>query len=54
MAVTPDVTAAYLEGDKSNDIYFLDNEDVVTDVVFAIVRTFNTDEAQEVYLIVAE
>lgn len=54
MAVTPDVTAAYLEGDKSNDIYFLDNEDVVTDVVFAVVRTFNTDEAQEVYLIVAE
>lgn len=54
MAVTPDVTAAYFEGDKSNDIYFLDNEDVVTDVVFAVVRTFNTDEAQEVYLIVAE
>lgn len=54
MAVTPDVTAAYLGKDKSNDIYFLDNEDVVTDVVFAVVRTFNNDEAQEVYLIVAE
>ena len=54
MAVTPDVTAAYLGKDKANDIYFLDNEDVVTDVVFAVVRTFNNDEAQEVYLIVAE
>ncbi len=54
MAVTPDVTAAYEDADKSNDIYYLDNEDVIDDVVFAVVRTFEGDEVQEIYLIVAE
>ena len=51
--VTPNVKAAYLDGDNSNDIYYIDHEDVVEEVVFTIVRTFDGDEAQEIYQIVA-
>jgi len=51
--VTPNVKAAYLDGDNSNDIYYIDHEDVVDEVVFTVVRTFDGDEAQEIYQIVA-
>jgi len=44
---------AYLDGDNSNDIYYIDHEDVVDEVVFTVVRTFDGDEAQEIYQIVA-
>ncbi len=43
------------EAYKNNDTeYDLDNVDVRDDIVFGIVRTFNDDDAQEIYLIVAE
>lgn len=52
---TPDVTAAYENGDKKSNKYYLDTEDTVSDsIVFAVVRTFDEDEAQEIYQIVAE
>ena len=54
MQVTPDVKNAYEGADKASDIYYLDNPDVVDSVVFAVVRTFDEDEAQEVYLVVAD
>lgn len=51
IASTPDVKAA-----KSTvggqDILNLEHEDVIDDVVFAVVRTTDKDEAQEIYLIV--
>ena len=34
------------------DILNLEHEDVIDDVVFAVVRTTDKDEAQEIYLIV--
>lgn len=51
IASTPDVKAAKTTVD-GQDILDLDNEDVADDVVFAVVRTFDDDEAQEIYLIV--
>lgn len=52
IASTPDVKAAKLATTDGQDILDLDNEDVADDVVFAVVRTFDNDEAQEIYLIV--
>lgn len=49
MMATTDVDAAYAEDD--DDIYYLSHEDVAESVVFAVVRTFDDDEAQEIYLI---
>lgn len=51
--VTPNVKAAYLDGDNSNDTYYISHEDVIDEVVFTIVRTFDGDEAQEIYQIIA-
>ena len=34
------------------DILNLEDKDVIDDVVFAVVRTTDKDEAQEIYLIV--
>ncbi|MGN0107040.1 MAG: S-layer homology domain-containing protein [Hominilimicola sp.] len=48
MLVTPRVTNAFDEDEK---IYDLTNDQVSDDVVFAVVRTFDDDDAQEVYLI---
>lgn len=51
IASTPDVKAAkYTVNGK--DYLDLDNEDVKGDVVYAVVRTTDKDEAQEIYLIV--
>lgn len=50
MMATVDVTDAH--DDEDDDIYYLDHEDVAESVVFAVVRTFDDDEAQEIYLIV--
>jgi hypothetical protein len=53
MMVTPDVKTAHENEDKDITAnYDLTNEDVADDVVYAVVRTFDDDEAQEVYLIV--
>lgn len=58
LATTTEVTAAYENGDKGSNIYYLtgdNSSDSVTDsIVFAVVRTFDGDAAQEVYQIVAE
>ncbi|MCC8159749.1 MAG: S-layer homology domain-containing protein [Oscillospiraceae bacterium] len=63
LMTTPDVKAAYLDGDKDNTdhyyLYYFDDEantdaGVADSIVFAAVRTFDTDEAQEIYQIVAE
>lgn len=48
---TPDVTAAW-DDNKVN--YDLTDEAVADSVVFAVVRTFDNDEAQEIYQIIAE
>ena len=51
IASTPDVKAAkYTVNGK--DYLNLEHEDVIDDVVFAVVRTTDKDEAQEIYLIV--
>lgn len=51
IASTPDVKAAKtIVGGQ--DILNLEHEDVIDDVVFAVVRTTDKDEAQEIYLIV--
>ena len=51
IASTPDVKAAKATV-GGQDILNLEHEDVIDDVVFAIVRTTDKDEAQEIYLIV--
>ena len=51
IASTPDVKAAKTTV-GGQDILNLEHEDVIDDVVFAIVRTTDKDEAQEIYLIV--
>lgn len=51
IASTPDVKAAKLTV-GGQDILNLEHEDVIDDVVFAVVRTTDKDEAQEIYLIV--
>lgn len=51
IASTPDVTAAKTTV-GGQDILNLEHEDVIDDVVFAVVRTTDKDEAQEIYLIV--
>lgn len=48
---TPDVKAAKTTV-GGQDILNLEHEDVIDDVVFAVVRTTDKDEAQEIYLIV--
>ena len=50
-ASTPDVKAAKTTV-GGQDILNLEHEDVIDDVVFAVVRTTDKDEAQEIYLIV--
>ena len=42
----------FLERFPCQDILNLEHEDVIDDVVFAVVRTTDKDEAQEIYLIV--
>ena len=49
--LTPDVKAAKTTV-GGQDILNLEHEDVIDDVVFAVVRTTDKDEAQEIYLIV--
>lgn len=51
IASTPDVKAAKTT-EGGQDILNLNHEDVIDDVVFAVVRTTDKDEAQEIYLIV--
>lgn len=51
IASTPDVQAAKTTV-GGQDILNLEHEDVIDDVVFAVVRTTDKDEAQEIYLIV--
>lgn len=51
IASTPDVKAAKTTV-AGQDILNLEHEDVIDDVVFAVVRTTDKDEAQEIYLIV--
>lgn len=51
IASTPDVNAAKPTV-GGQDILNLEHEDVIDDVVFAVVRTTDKDEAQEIYLIV--
>ena len=51
IASTPDVKAAKTTV-GGQDILNLEHEDVIDDVVFAVVRTIDKDEAQEIYLIV--
>lgn len=51
IASTPDVKAAKTTVGRQ-DILNLEHEDVIDDVVFAVVRTTDKDEAQEIYLIV--
>lgn len=51
IASTPDVKAAKTTV-NGQDILNLEHEDVKDDVVFAVVRTTDKDEAQEIYLIV--
>lgn len=51
IASTPDVKAAK-QTVGGQDILNLEHEDVIDDVVFAVVRTTDKDEAQEIYLIV--
>lgn len=51
IASTPDVKAA-MTTVNGQDILNLEHEDVIDDVVFAVVRTTDKDEAQEIYLIV--
>lgn len=51
IASTPDVKAAKTPV-GGQDILNLEHEDVIDDVVFAVVRTTDKDEAQEIYLIV--
>lgn len=51
IASTPDVKAAQTTV-GGQDILNLEHEDVIDDVVFAVVRTTDKDEAQEIYLIV--
>ena len=51
MAVTSKVKAAYKGGDDSNNIYYIGDDQVKDDVVFAVVRTFDNDEVQEAYFI---
>ena len=51
IASTPDVKAA-MTTVGGQDILNLEQEDVIYDVVFAVVRTTDKDEAQEIYLIV--
>lgn len=51
IASTPDVKAAKTTV-GGQDILNLEHEDVIDDVVFAVVRTTDKDEAQEIYLIV--
>lgn len=51
IASTPDVKAAKTTV-GGQDILNLEHEDVIDDVVFAVVRTTDNDEAQEIYLIV--
>lgn len=51
IASTPDVKAAK-KTVGGQDILNLEHEDVIDDVVFAVVRTTDKDEAQEIYLIV--
>lgn len=51
IASTPDVKAAKTTV-GGQDILNLEHKDVIDDVVFAIVRTTDKDEAQEIYLIV--
>lgn len=51
IASTPDVKAAKTTV-SGQDILNLNHEDVKDDVVFAVVRTTDKDEAQEIYLIV--
>lgn len=51
IASTPDVKAAKATV-GGQDILNLEHEDVIDDVVFAVVRTTDKDEAQEIYLIV--
>lgn len=51
IASTPDVKAAKTTV-GGQDILNLAHEDVIDDVVFAVVRTTDKDEAQEIYLIV--
>lgn len=52
IASTPDVKAAMTTNSAGQDILNLDDADVAGDVVFAVVRTIDKDEAQEIYLIV--
>lgn len=61
VTTTSDIKAAYLDGDKSNTEYYLYEYDtdeydtgVQDNIVFAAIRTFDGDEAQEIYQIVAE
>lgn len=51
IASTPDVKAAKTTV-GGQDILNLEHKDVIDDVVFAVVRTTDKDEAQEIYLIV--
>lgn len=51
IASTPDVKAAKTTV-GGQEILNLEHEDVIDDVVFAVVRTTDKDEAQEIYLIV--
>ena len=51
IASTPDVKASKTTV-GGQDILNLEHEDVIDDVVFAVVRTTDKDEAQEIYLIV--
>lgn len=51
IASTPDVKDAKTTV-GGQDILNLEHEDVIDDVVFAVVRTTDKDEAQEIYLIV--
>ena len=51
IASTPDVKAA-MTTVGGQDILNLEHEAVIDDVVFAVVRTTDKDEAQEIYLIV--
>lgn len=51
IASTPDVNDAK-QTVGGQDILNLEHEDVIDDVVFAVVRTTDKDEAQEIYLIV--
>lgn len=51
IASTPDVNDAKTTV-GGQDILNLEHEDVIDDVVFAVVRTTDKDEAQEIYLIV--